>query len=51
MLMVKNKFTVAHIGFKYFNRLQNKLNNQDNYQEEEKSSWTNCILAMICIKN
>jgi len=25
MLTVKNKITVSHIGFKYFNRLQNKL--------------------------
>jgi len=25
MLMVKNKNSVSHIGFKYFNRLQNKL--------------------------
>jgi len=28
------------------------LDYQDNNKEEEKSSWTNCILlAMICIKN
>jgi len=25
MLMVKNKISVSHIGFKYFNRLQNKI--------------------------